>query len=224
MLSSLIVTLLAAAIADPPRICSASFSDVGIFGGLEMSLSASGDLWIRHVYPPGNQSLRERRYHVTLDAVQPGELGRRVAAVEFLKLKDSSRKAIPDEPSARISVTTCGKPTFAVRQYVFDANARFWVVMDWFLIQWEAVKATEPIYDGPVDHTWRPPTESHQEAPDTMSQQLPNNKMQRTKRGQDEASPLILVLSVPSEERAWRQGSTDWRHQRQDCTRCHRSL
>jgi hypothetical protein len=164
ILSSLIVTVLAAPLfADPPRICAASFSDLGIFGGLEMSLSASTDLWIRHIYPPGNQSLRERRYHVTLDAVQPWDLGRRVAAFEFLKLRDSSRREVPDEPVARISVTTCGKPTCSVRQYVLDANARFWVVMDWFLIQWEAVKTTEPIYEGPVDHTWKPPAESRQE-------------------------------------------------------------
>src|SRR5262249_14211479 len=164
MLPSVIVTVLAAAFfADPPKICSASFSDVGISGGLEVSLSGSTDLWIRHIYPPGNRSLRERRYRVTLDAVQPGDLGRRVAAFEFLKLKDSSRMEVPDEPVARISVTTCGKPAFSVRQYVLDANARFWVVMDWFLIQWEAVKSTEPIYEGPVEHAWRPPTESRQE-------------------------------------------------------------
>ena len=195
MLAGLILTMFAAARVEPVKVCSASFSDVGIFGGLEVYLSAPSHLWVRHIYPPGNPALRERRYHVTLDATQPWDLGYRVAAFDFLKLKNSSRSEAPDEPVARITITVCGRSAFSVRQYELDANPRFWVVMDWFLIQWRAAKDTDPIYEGAVDHTWTAPIDVEQGAPDKQSnQRLPNNETMRTKHGQGAASPLISVL------------------------------
>jgi len=159
MVSAILALSIAHASMASPKVCSASVTNVGIFGGYEAFLLESGDLWFRDFYPPGGRGLKERRYHLHLDAdgVWVWDLGERIKHHQFFKLKDSTRREIPDEGAASIVITPCGQRPFTVRQLSFDRKPAFQIVLDWFLIRWETAKAAGPVYDGEIERSWTPP-------------------------------------------------------------------
>jgi hypothetical protein len=144
--------------AQTPKVCAASVLNAGIFGGYHAYLLESGDLWIRDMYmPPEPRPLKERGYRLKIDRHQRWDLGRRVAAYDFLRLKNSRTPTVPDPHLVTVSVSICGKRPFVVTQVAERAAPSFWVVVDWFLIQMARAKNEPPVYEGEVAAEWQPP-------------------------------------------------------------------
>jgi hypothetical protein len=142
----------------PTPVCSAFMLGIsGVWGGEDAFLTESGALFLRSVrLDPQTSRMHERRYKAQVSVAARSELAHLVERHRFMRLRNSKREWIPDEPLVLLGVSLCRNGSVALERSPRYHESRFAAVRWWFMEQIQAAESSTPIYDGVPDHGWRP--------------------------------------------------------------------
>src|SRR5262249_38881992 len=126
-----------------------------VWGGHNMFLTSSREIWMQIIEPSGGK-LVDRRYHRSIPASEVAELGRVIDRIGLMKMKDASRKAVPDELEWQAIVETCGRRRHSVHQFARDADPGFQELVAWFQQTASPAVSGTPAYEGAPDFGWKP--------------------------------------------------------------------
>jgi hypothetical protein len=139
-------------------IASAELRSVNpVWGGHNMFLTRSRDIWMQ-IVEPSKGKLIEHRYRRRLTGADAAELSRVVDKGQFLKMKPATRPAVPGDLAWRAAVVTCDGRKHAVQQFASDAEPGFQDFVNWFQRTAATAVSGAAIYEGAPQLDWQPPT------------------------------------------------------------------
>jgi hypothetical protein len=148
--------------SGPPveKLDQAVLLDVqGLFGGLNLWISADGKAICSFVAPPGPEAkgapgFQESRYEVVLSQEQRATLLGLVNKHGFFSIKTRERSGVPDEARPMIYIKS-GAKAHAVAKWAGDTHKDFDPIYQFLRKTAEAMKSGEAVYRGAYQQ-WEP--------------------------------------------------------------------
>ena len=127
-----------------------------LWGGTNVFLNGDGALWVQD-HPRGKGQV-ERRFQGTLPPADLKELDALLSRHDFPSIRIPPRMGMPDEAVVVLVILLKDGRKVELSAFERDVHEGFTPVYHWLRVRGERIDRTQPIYDGVLDPSWKPPS------------------------------------------------------------------
>jgi hypothetical protein len=142
------------------EISSATFDRIllqdvqGLWGGQNLYIASDGTVVAQIITP--NRGLQERRIEFSLPPAKISELIQILNEARFFSIQTEDRLGEPDEAHPTLIVKLKTGQRCMVQKWDGDKHVEFDSIYKWLLAVVDLSKQNKPVYEGPLDWTWKP--------------------------------------------------------------------